>query len=144
MVVFKEWLPPLYLMTLRNPKTCQNHSKDRDDSWEFFIHKSRESCHKFVHRTFCFAFEPFHDATLVKFAQTFQACQFVPNVVLDHADRTLLWTTVLANAVFLVCNKWQHVDSCLGRTSSAFSLIRRISCSDTIHDMCFPHGLVTV
>ena len=54
--------------------------------------------------------EPVDDARLVEFAKTFQARQFHPNLVVLHANGTLLRSTIFPNTVFLSRLEMKHSD----------------------------------
>lgn len=59
------------------------------------------SAYKFVERAFRFPTKPFHDTLLVKFTETFQPCQFIADIIFDHAYRAFLTAAVLPNTVLL-------------------------------------------
>jgi hypothetical protein len=58
--------------------------------------------------TFLLALEPVDDTRLVEFAETFQTCQFHPNLILLHADGAFLRKPILTNTVLLRRVKMNH------------------------------------
>ena len=94
------------------------------------------------------AFKPLHDTRLVELAETLQAYQLVADLVLLHANGTLLCTAIFNHAVLLRRGKGQHPQRMAGPGRGGPSASRGLASApvllDACADMCLAFRLISV